>query len=388
MLRGVVPSLLTIGAGLLAYAIAIAPIRTQAKKLHETETLGSVVRLAELRAKPLDAYLPDSGVDPRMFDRIAWVTPLVMTPFVGVGPAPGQWYNAYIDSHQFRTKRELVTPKPPGVTRIFLIGASVAFGSGAPSDERTIGAYLQRGLDRRGAQTGERYEVFTFATAAWSTTHERIAVENRISEMEPDLVISVTGVGDLLFGEWGHNVLWARSRTDQYYPLIVNVAMMRVGLDPMADVEDVALKPVPPEVVAARLRKNFDLAALALSMSRARLHVFLQPNIVTTRKALSKSEEKISARITYAPFGGLRRDYYGGCRTQIDAIFRQDDVPANVAYTDLSEVFDGVAQQDTVFLDSFHFGDRGNAIIADAIEKALSASASLPVTHANSAETK
>ena len=71
MLRGVVPSLLTIGAGLLAYAIAIAPIRTQAKKLHETETLGSVVRLAELRAKPLDAYLPDSGVDPRMFDRIA-----------------------------------------------------------------------------------------------------------------------------------------------------------------------------------------------------------------------------------------------------------------------------------------------------------------------------
>jgi hypothetical protein len=374
VLRAIVPSLLTIGAGMLGYAIAIRPIRAQANKLHETETLGSVIRLAELRSKPFDAYYPDSGVEPGVFDDIAWVTPLVITPFVGVGPAPGNWYNAHIDSHQFRGQRELTSPKLPGVTRIFLTGASVAFSSGAPSDERTIGAYLQRLLDQRGAQTGRRYEVFTFATAAWSSTHERIAVENRISEMQPDLVISITGVGDLLFGEWGHNVLWARSRTDQYYPMLVNVALMRVGLEPMADVGDVAPKPVAPEAVAARLKKNFDLAAVALAMSHARLHVFLQPNIVTTRKPLSKSEAKISARITFAPFGGRRLDYYGGCRTRIGAAFRKDLLPANVSYSDLSEVFDSVPQDETVFLDSFHFGDRGNSIIAAAIDKMLAAS--------------
>ena len=294
VLRALPATVLMLACAAAGYAFAMLPIWYQAHRLHETETLGRVVKLAELRSKPLDAYLPDGGIDGAALDDFAWVTPLTMTPFVGVGPAPGTWNNAHIDSHQFRGSRRLATPKPPGVTRIFLSGASVAFGSGAPSDERTIGGYLQRFLDRRGAETGRRYEVFTFATAAWSSTHERIAIENRISEMEPDLVVSLTGAGDLIFAEWGSNVLWARSRTDQYYWFIVNVALKRVGLDYMTDVADVVPKSLTPEVFASRMKKNFDLAALALSGVNARLHVFFQPSAVTTRKHLGKSERRIS----------------------------------------------------------------------------------------------
>ena len=370
-----------LGCAALGYAIAILPIWYQAHKLHETETLGRVVKLAELRSKPLDAYLPDSGVDAAALDDFAWVTPLTMTPFVGVGPAPGTWNNAHIDFHQFRGTRQMTTPKPAGVTRIFLTGASVAFGSGAPSDDRTIGAYLQRFLERQTAETGRRYEVFTFATAAWSSTHERIAIENRISDLEPDLVVSLTGAGDLIFAEWGSNVLWARSRTDQYYWFLVNVAMKRAGFDYMTDVADVVPRAVPPEVFASRLKKNFDLAALALSGVNARLHVFFQPSVVTTRKHLGKSERRISKGLTYAPGGGLRIDFHTACREQLRTAFRKEALPANVSFTDLTEVFDEVPESETVFLDAFHVADRGNSIIAEAIGRALeSSSSSKPTT--------
>jgi hypothetical protein len=77
----------------------------------------------------------------------------VMTPFVGYAPAPGQQHNAHINSFQFRDQREPAMPKPSGVTRIFLTGASVAFGAGAPDDQRTIGGYLQSLLDRRGTDS-------------------------------------------------------------------------------------------------------------------------------------------------------------------------------------------------------------------------------------------
>ena len=371
LLRSVPATLLTLGCAALGYTFAILPIWYQAHKLHETETLGRVVKLAELRSKPLDAYLPDGGIDGAALDDFAWVTPLAMTPFVAVGPAPGKWNNAHIDVHQFRGGRPLTTPKPPGVTRIFLTGASVAFGSGAPSDERTIGGFLQKLLDRSGAHTGRRYEVFTFATAAWSSTHERIAIENRISELEPDLVVSLTGAGDLIFAEWGSNVLWARSRTDQYYWFLVNVALKRAGFDYMTDVADVVPQALSPDVFAARLKKNFDLAAFALSESNARLHVFFQPSVVTTRKPFSRSERRISGGLKFAPGGGLRIDYHTACREKLREAFRTEALPANVSFTDLTEVFDDVPAGETVFLDAFHVGDRGNSIIAEAIAKTL-----------------
>jgi len=353
------------------YAFAIFPVWFHALKLHETETLGRVVMISELRWRPIDAYLPDSGVNGDALDDFAWVTPLTMTPFVSVGPAPGTWTNAHIDSHQFRGSRQLVSPKPPGVTRIFLTGASVAFGSGAPSDERTIGGYLQRFLDRQSGAAGRRYEVFTFATPAWSSTHERIAIENRIADLEPDLVVSLTGAADSVYTAWGGNVLWARTRTDNYYWFLVNSALKRAGFDYMTEVADVAPASLTPEVFASRLKKNFDLAAFALSGVDARLHVFFQPNAATTGKRLSRSERNISNRVKYAPGGAQQIDYHKACRDALRAAFRTEVLPANVAFTDLTEVFDEVPESDTVFLDAFHLGDRGNSIVGEAIGRSV-----------------
>jgi len=119
------------------------------------------------------------------------------------------------------------------------------------------------------------------------------------------------------------------------------------------------------------LKKNFDLAALALSEVDARLHVFFQPSVVTTRKHLGKSERRISKGLTYAPGGGLRIDFHTACRDQLHAAFRKETLPANVSFTDLTEVFERGSRKRDVFLDAFHMGDRGNSIIAEAIGRAL-----------------
>ena len=152
-IRILIPASITAMAAGLGYAYAVYPIWHHVAEVRKVETLGGMLFVVEGRKPFLGAFLEDSGVDAQTFDQLAWGVRTVMTPFVGYAPAPGQRNNAFIDAHQFRGRRELKTPKEPGLTRVFLTGASVAFSAGAPSDERTIGAYLQTLLDRRGAAT-------------------------------------------------------------------------------------------------------------------------------------------------------------------------------------------------------------------------------------------
>jgi hypothetical protein len=367
-LRWSAPILLTGGAAALGYGLALYPIWHRVHEARDVATSGTALEDAKPRSLVLDAYTEESGVAVAGFDKVSWVVPTVMTPFVGYGPAPGRQRNAFISPNQFRGRRELTTPKPPGVIRVFVTGGSVAFGSGAPGDERTIGAYLQSALDRVGAR---KYEVLTYATPGWLSTHARIAIENRISELQPDLVVWLTGGADLVASESGKNVLWSRSDADQYYWSLANTALKQSGWGQMVDVQDVSPQAVPPEIVASRLRRNVDLAALALSMHNTRLYVFLEPSVITTRKPLSPAERTILTTETSAPFTN-RRDYYTRCHERIEAVFRDRKLPANVSYTDLVDVFDVSAKAQTVFVDGFRFGDRGNSVIADAIGKALS----------------
>jgi hypothetical protein len=365
-LRVLIPAAITALAAGLGYAFAVYPIWYHVDQVRKTETLGGLISIVEARKQFLGAYLDDSRVDATAFDDIAWAVKTVMTPFVGYAPAPGQQHNAHINSFQFRDQREPAMPKPPGVTRIFLTGASVAFSAGAPDDQRTIGGYLQSLLDRRG--TGQHYEVFTFAAPAWSSTHERIAIENRLSDLQPDLVVELTGIADVLYGERGHNVLWARAVTDQYYWDLVNIALRRAGFEPMADVQDTSSERVPPELVAARLQKNVRLASGALSLVNARLHVFLQPAIVTTDKALTQHEKGL--RFSKAGYF-TDPEYYKACYQRIAALLGDRGVPANAAFTNLAGLFDRVPETQDIFLDSLHFGDRGSLMIAQAIVEGI-----------------
>ena len=321
-LRVLIPAVITAIAAGLGYAFAVYPIWYHVDQVRKTETLGGLISVVEARKQFLGAYLDDSRVDATAFDDIAWAVKTVMTPFVGYAPAPGQQHNAHINSFQFRDQREPAMPKPPGVTRIFLTGASVAFSAGAPDDQRTIGGYLQSLLDRRG--TGQHYEVFTFAAPAWSSTHERIAIENRLSDLQPDLVVELTGIADALYGERGHNVLWARALTDQYYWELVNIALRRAGFAAMTDVQDASPSACRPSWSPRACRRTSGWRRRARARERP-----------TTTSSCSPPSSRPTSR-SAAHEKGLRftksgyftdPEYYKACYQRIDALLGNGGVP-------------------------------------------------------------
>ncbi|MHC5210400.1 MAG: hypothetical protein ACYTG2_06765, partial [Planctomycetota bacterium] len=136
----------------------------------------------ERRGRVAEAYLDPARARDEM-DEYVWAGFETPTPFVGHAQYPGRWGTAEINEAQMRSSRPLVSPKPGGVCRIFLVGGSTAFGSGAPDNDTTIGGYLESNLNSTRPLPGfETYEVMTAANPAWATTHERIFIVNRLSE--------------------------------------------------------------------------------------------------------------------------------------------------------------------------------------------------------------
>ena len=280
-----------------------------------------------------------------------WAVPNVPTPFVGTGPRPGTRGNATINRRQFRSTRELPVRKQAGVARIFITGGSVAFGSGAPSQDRTIGGYLEAELNR--GVIKPRYRVFTLANPAWASTHERILIENRLSEWQPDLVISFSGLNDVHWGQMGRDVMWFRTYHDHLFWSLNDSALRLLGRGGLVDVQETGVRPVEPPLVAARLAKNVQLATVALSMRDSPYLFVLQPSLYTTGKELSPRESARLNRQSQAYFQHASqeiRDRVGSLREK------------GLLFLDLTPVFDEVEQD--VFLDNVHPGDRGNELIA------------------------
>ena len=92
--------------------------------------------------------------------------------------------------------------------------------------------------------------------------------------------------------------------------------------------------------MAARLQKNVRLAAGALALANARLHVFLQPAIATTGKPLSTREKKMLSRFGSFMSAGYNQDAY----RHIAKLLGTGGLPANASFTDLSGLFDAIPE--------------------------------------------
>ena len=146
-------------------------------------------------------------------DTFCYDIPKVPTSFVGSAPWPGHFGNATINSQQFRYDRDIgVFPKPADVYRIFLTGGSVAFGGGAPSNSTAISGFLEKILnDSLAATLGKKIEVVNAACPAWASTQERIWIEQRLSEMQPDMIISFSGNNDAHWGSAGADLYFSEA---------------------------------------------------------------------------------------------------------------------------------------------------------------------------------
>ena len=328
----------------------------------KSETLGRLVAKDE-RASYALAY-DDPASAEREMDHFTYAVPSVLTPFVGSGPEPGQHDNATINSMQFRSNREVTMPKPGNRYRIFLTGGSTAFGSGASSQDKTIGQFLETQLNLTFQSSNLSYEVFTLASPAWTSTHERIAIENRLSELEPDMVISFSGCNDVHWAGAGNDTFWFRTYADQHFWDLLNTARGIAGSPPMSDVVAPPTT-IDPALVAARLEKNVRLSITALALKNTRYVFALQPALAIGTKPLSPREQKLRAKFQPPAVENFTKSYQE-IRSRLASI--HDD---HFQYLDQSDGFAGLRSTDEIFLDSYHFGDKGNRIIAERIASDL-----------------
>jgi lysophospholipase L1-like esterase len=337
---------LFIGFGVGRY-VTVSSFHTQIDPWIEAESLGgaSVGRRGEVARA-----FKDSKRALAEMDEYIWVAPNVPTPFVGAAPSPGP----QINSLQFRSDREIEMPRPEGRFRIFVTGGSVAFSSGAPDLDSTIGGYLETFLNRRSPSGGKRYEVFTFANPSWASTHERIAIENRLTELEPDLIVSISGGNDVAWASQGRNVFWFRSFQGEMFWNLIRIAFEATGA-PLTDV--VSIGPISPSVVADRLTKNVRLATFAASLAGAQYVFLLQPTL-TLAKPPSQRETRLIRR-RGEPMHRYTQAVYQHARAQLSALEAE-----GFRFIDAVDAFSHLTAKDEVFVDLYHLGDRGNEIMA------------------------
>lgn len=349
-----------IGGG-VGYYFTVKEFRTKILKHTKAEILGNLLTESEKHDWAQAYYEPLKTV--QEINNYCWSVPTVVSPFVGHGCRPGQQHNAVINSKQFRANKELMMPKPHNIYRIFITGGSTVFSSGAPNQDSTIGSYLSQILNEKLAEYRKlHYEVWVMATPAWASTHERIIIENRLSEFEPDLIVSFSGNNDVHWGFMGRNILWFRSYSDEFYWDMIQKIYKMSGFRPLPDVVSVASSPIPPAIVSARLVKNIQLSAYALSLKNIQYIFCLQPILAVTQKALSTRESNYkNKRISHQ-----KENYFRECYLAIDTHLKEITLQ-NFQYINLAKIFNDMNKNEELFLDSYHFGDKGNHIIAEQI---------------------
>jgi hypothetical protein len=86
--------------------------------------------------------------------------------------------------------REYATPKPPGIFRVAVLGASIDMGWGVALDstyENRLEDWLNKHAERRGLE--RRFEVVNFSMAAYSPLQRLEAFRRKAKTMQPDLVL-------------------------------------------------------------------------------------------------------------------------------------------------------------------------------------------------------
>jgi lysophospholipase L1-like esterase len=333
-----------------------------------TETLLGGLKHVRMPAEDLPGILSIYGLKPGQearLDAIAWVPPGMPAPFVGAIARPGRFANAEINPYGFRDRRNSYLPKPSGVFRVFVTGGSTAFGSGAESDDATIAGQLEALLNRDQApSTGRRYEVVTAAIPAWSTTHERILIENRIVELGPDRIVMFSGFNDVLWGEYLSDTHWFFTFYDQHYVSLLNQVQQRVGLPPLGPVRILEASRPDCATIARRAARNVVYAAFAAAQVNAELVFALQPNVFSTGKTLTQRERRVRDRQPEWPAR------FNACYAELRRALGAIAMPGH-RFLDLSALFADLPAERELFIDTSHFAGAGNAIVARELAKAL-----------------
>lgn len=318
-------------------------------------TLGQIADAQAMREEIPAAYR-DPEAARKDLDAIPWVLPNVSVPFLG---SLSMATDRVPMAEGFRAAAPPTMPKPARRFRVFLIGGSTAFSVGARSEDATIGAVIERGLE---PPDGATPEVFTFANPSWASPHERIALAQTLAFLEPDLVVALSGVNDTVFAQLGRDPGCYRTHYEQTFFQALSLAHRLAGRGPMLDACPPG-DPISAEVLVERVSWNATLSAEIAHRAGATYMYVLQPTIYTAED-LTERERAYLERGDPAKAAYFVR-VYPRLRGVLDAVEAAGGVTL-----DLSRGFGRAEGSPELFIDGYHFGDRGSARVGDAIAEA------------------
>ncbi len=299
-------------------------------------------------------------------------------PFLQWEGAPFAGRTINVDSSGVRA-----TPGPniASAFTVFTFGGSTMWGVGSP-DSLTIAAFLQAELAARSTQP---VRVVNYGERAYVSTQELLRLERELRRGNvPDVVVFYDGLNDvnvaMQFGraDGFQNVNRVEQRLFQQSPRAAWLETWRIvrlartlrereaGLD---SVPGFRLRGVRPDslaaMVAALYHGNHRIARELGHGYGFEVLSFLQPMIAIGNKPLARQELESLAAI--AP----------GKREFLTMAFEAIRRTSDNAMIDLSGVFD--AERNPVYIDWYHVGPPGNAIIARRIADAVAGLPSFPV---------
>ena len=220
-----------------------------------------------------------------------------------------------INSHGFRGS-EITTEKPTDAFRIFMLGGSTMFGTGATSDATTIPGYIQSLLDD--AINNNSVQVINAGIQNANTKTESRMIQDRIITYQPNLIVMYDGWNDL---------------RENFNP--------DTTIDNWRSVCDFGVK------------QNFDVI------------IILQPIAGFGNKILTEQEKHYAATGT---------DYNNNLLVNNLSLY--DEIAEKLTTlnsctitVDMRDVFDGYIEP--IYWDQGHVSDKGNLIIAESIFKKI-----------------
>ncbi len=293
------------------------------------------------------------------------------------------------NEYGFRYNGDFPAKKPKEEIRIFVTGGSTAWGAGA-SQQSFYAPVLEKILQKKFPDF--RIRVISAGAMAYLSTHERILILNKISELEPDIVIMFSGWNDTYAGYRGIRVLDDHWDYFDLAPILVKYnshfskSVKKEGMETldMPDFRNYTFKihylidrniynlkkgriergikayRINDYNVTGDLIKNIKIINDLAKRQGFVLVFYLQPTLHNTHKTLTQLEKRLlkEHQAMYLGFSEFNARVYDLYKKKI-APLAEDE---NFLFVDGDNAIS--KEPKTVFCDHVHFGDRGNRLIA------------------------
>jgi lysophospholipase L1-like esterase len=293
---------------------------------------------------------------------IPWVPPYRPAPFVGHMARAFDSPALHVNAEGLRDVERDYSSKAAGTVRVFITGGSTAWGSGSAQADTISSALAGILNDRVARATGLRYEVINAAFPAWSTTQEKIFIQQRLVDMHPDVIIMFSGNNDVHWASQKADIRWFFTYSDLNAVTLLNELYLSSGHPEERVAVPVTSAPAECVEVGRRAARNIAEAARSAAVVKSRLVFTLQPNLVSTMKRPSEHEQRYLSQ--------QNKPYWDACYQAIRDETARIEAP-NFQALDISRLFGEFGADSELFIDTYHLAAKANLLVAQALASQL-----------------